>query len=164
MTIILKNKGTLHFKDFKFKCCIGKKGLTKNKIEGDKKTPKGIFTLGNLYYRKNKNIKPITKLKCIKITREMGWCNDVKNKKYYNKLIKNNKKIKHEKLYRNDYKYNYFIPINYNTNKSILGKGSAIFIHLTKNFKPTAGCIAIQKKDFLILIKLINKKTKIKIS
>ena len=163
MTIILKNKETLHFKGFKLKCCIGKSGLTKNKIEGDKKTPKGIFTLGNLYYRKNKNTKPITKLKCIEITREMGWCNDVKNKKYYNKLIKNNKKIKHEKLYRNDYKYNYFIPINYNTNKSILGKGSAIFIHLTKNFKPTAGCIAIQKKDFLILIKLINKKTKIKI-
>tara|TARA_B100001029_G_scaffold10016_1_gene6904 strand:+ start:40 stop:534 length:495 start_codon:yes stop_codon:yes gene_type:complete len=164
MTIILKNKGTLHFKDFKFKCCIGKKGLTKKKLEGDKKTPKGIFTLGNLYYRKNKNTKPITKLKCIKITREMGWCNDTKNKKYYNKLIKVNKKIKHEKLYRNDYKYNYFIPINFNTKKSILGKGSAIFIHLTKNFKPTAGCIAIQKKDFLILIKLINKKTKIKIS
>ena len=42
-------------------------------------------------------------------------------------------------------------------------KGSAIFIHLTKNYKPTAGCIALKKKDFLILIKLINKKTKIKI-
>ena len=57
MTIILKNKETLHFKKFKFKCCIGKNGLAKNKIEGDKKTPKGTYTLGNLYYRKNKNIK-----------------------------------------------------------------------------------------------------------
>ena len=66
-------------------------------------------------------------------------------------------------MYRKDYKYDYFIPINYNTKKTILGKGSAIFLHLTKNYVPTAGCIAIQKKDFLILIKLINKKTKIKI-
>ena len=164
MTIVLKNKETLHFKEFKFKCCIGKNGLTKNKIEGDKKTPKGIYTIGNLYYRKNRNLKPFTKLKCISITNKMAWCNDVRSKKYYNKLIKVNNKLKHEKLFRNDYKYNYILPINYNTKKTILGKGSAIFIHLTKNFKPTAGCIAIQKKDLLILLKLINKKTKIKIT
>ena len=49
-------------------------------------------------------------------------------------------------------------------NKTKLGKGSAIFIHLTNNYKPTAGCIAISKKDFLILLKIISKKTKIKIN
>ena len=48
--------------------------------------------------------------------------------------------------------------------KTIIGKGSAIFIHLTKNYKPTAGCIALKKKDLLILLKLIDKKTKIKIT
>ena len=48
--------------------------------------------------------------------------------------------------------------------KTKKNKGSAIFIHLTKNYNPTAGCIAISKKDFLILIKLINKNTKISIS
>ena len=45
-----------------------------------------------------------------------------------------------------------------------IGKGSAIFIHLTKNYLPTAGCIGIKKKDMLILLKLIKKKTKIKIN
>ena len=92
----------------------------------------------------------------------MAWCNDIKSRKY-NKLIKINSKIRHEKMYRKDYKYNYVIPINYNTKKVKLGKGSAIFIHLTKNYFPTAGCIGIKKKDMLILLKLINKKTKIKI-
>ncbi len=87
MTIIIKNKETLIFEDFRFKCCIGKNGTTNNKIEGDKKTPKGLFSLGNVYYRKDKNIKPITKLNSISINRQMGWCNDVRNKKY-NKLIK----------------------------------------------------------------------------
>ena len=48
----------------------------------------------------------------------MGWCDDIKNKKYYNKLIKVNKKIKHEKLFRKDYKYDFIIPINYNTKKT----------------------------------------------
>ena len=74
------------------------------------------------------------------------------------------KNIKHEKLYRNDYKYDYFILIKYNYKKTIKNKGSAIFIHLTKNYKPTAGCIAISKKDFLILAKLVNKNTKILIN
>ena len=93
----------------------------------------------------------------------MGRCDDIRDKKNYNKLIKIKKKINHEKLYRRDKKYDYLIPINYNSKKRILGKGSAIFIHLTENYKTTLGCIALKKNDFLILLKLINKKTKIKI-
>ena len=162
MTIIVKNKETLTFDDFSFKCCIGKNGTTNKKIEGDKKTPKGVFSLGNVYYRKDRNNKPITKLNCISIKKNMGWCNDVRNKKY-NKLIKINKKIKHEKMFRKDYKYDYVIPIQYNTKNIVVGKGSAIFIHITKNYKKTAGCIALRKKDLLILLKLISGKTKIKI-
>jgi len=162
MTIIIKNKETLIFDNFSFRCCIGKNGVTNNKIEGDKKTPKGLFSLGNVYYRKDRNLKPITKLSCISINKKMGWCNDIKNKKY-NKLIKINKKIRHEKIYRNDFKYDYVIPVKYNTKNIQIGKGSAIFLHLTKNYKPTAGCIAMNKKDLLILLKIINKKTKIKI-
>ena len=164
MTIILKNKVTLKFDDFYFKCSIGKKGLTKKKIEGDKKTPIGTFSLGNLYYRADRNLKPLTKLKCIKIKKRMGWCDDIKSKKRYNKMISISNKIRHEKLYRRDYKYDLMIPINYNTQKTKLGKGSAIFLHLTKNYKPTAGCITLKKKDFLIILRLINKKTKIRLA
>ena len=162
MTIIVKNKQSLFFDDFNFKCCIGKKGLTENKIEGDKKTPKGIYSLGNLYYRGDKVKKPKTLLKCVKIKKNMGWCNDINNK-LYNKEIKIKKKMKYERLFRNDYKYNYLIPIKYNWRNPKKNKGSAIFIHLTKNYKPTAGCIALLQKDFLILVKLIKKNTRIKI-
>ena len=93
----------------------------------------------------------------------MGWCNDINDHKNYNKLVNKKKIKKSEKLFRKDYKYNYIIPINHNYSKRILGKGSAIFIHLTKNYKPTSGCIALNEKDLKILLKLINKKTKIKI-
>ena len=93
----------------------------------------------------------------------MGWSDDDSNLKYYNKLIINKKKIKQEKLYRNDNKYDLFIPIKYNFFKPIKSKGSCIFIHLTNDYKPTAGCIALKKKDFLIMLKLINKNSKIKI-
>ena len=164
MTIVLKNKASLQFDDFVFHCAIGKKGLAKNKFEGDKKTPIGTYSLGNLYYRKDRNPKPLTKLKCIPIKKDMGWCDDIKSKKNYNKLIKVNKKIKHEKLFRKDYRYDFMIPINYNSKRTKLGKGSAIFLHLTENFSSTLGCIAIKKKDFLILLKLINKNTKIRLA
>ena len=163
MKITLKNKYTLKIDDFKFKCCIGKNGLKKNKIEGDKCTPKGTFKLGTLYYRKDRVKKPITNLKIKNIKRNMGWCNDSKNK-LYNQEIKVNKNIKHEKLFRKDYKYNYLLVIEYNTKKIKPNKGSAIFIHLTKNFKTTIGCIALLQKDFLIMVKLINKKSTIKIN
>jgi len=163
MKITLKNKYTLKIDDFKFKCCIGKNGSKKNKIEGDKCTPKGTFKLGTLYYRKDRVKKPITNLNIKNIKKIMGWCNDSKNR-LYNQEIKVNKKTKHEKLFRKDYKYDYLLVIEYNTKKIKPNKGSAIFIHLTKNFKPTAGCIALLQKDFLIMTKLINKKSTIKIN
>ena len=163
MTILVKNKHTLQIDEFKFKCCIGKNGSTKSKKEGDKKTPKGTFEIQNLYFRKDKIKKPLTLLKCISINKSMGWCNDIRFPRKYNKLFKIEKKIKHEKLNRKDYKYNLFIPIKYNFKKPITGLGSCIFIHLTKDYKPTAGCIALKEKDFLIMLKLIKKNSKIKI-
>jgi L,D-peptidoglycan transpeptidase YkuD (ErfK/YbiS/YcfS/YnhG family) len=137
-------------------------GLTSKKIEGDKKTPKGVYSLGSLFYRKDRNKKLQTNIKKIIINQKMGWCDDSAHKKY-NKLIKIKKNIKHEKMFRKDEKYDLLIPINYNTRTPKKNKGSAIFIHLTKNYKKTLGCIALKKKDFLILIKLIDKNSKIKI-
>ena len=95
MTIFVRNKHTLQIDEFKFKCCIGKKGSTKNKKEGDKKTPKGTFSIENLYFRDDRKEKPLTLLKCIKIRENMGWCDDIQFPKKYNKLIKIKKKIKH---------------------------------------------------------------------
>ncbi|WP_435088397.1 L,D-transpeptidase family protein [Candidatus Pelagibacter bacterium nBUS_29] len=163
MTIFIKNKQTLQIDEFKFRCCIGKKGSTRNKKEGDKKTPKGTFGIENLYFRKDRKQKPSTILKCIKIQKSMGWCDDTRFPKKYNKLFMIEEKIKHEKLKRKDYKYDLLIPIKYNFKKPIVGKGSCIFIHLTKDYKPTAGCIALKEKDFLIMIKILKKKSKIKI-
>ena len=163
MTIFVKNKHTLEIDEFKFRCCIGKKGSTKNKKEGDRKSPKGIFNIENLYYRRDRMNKPETSLKCVKIKNNMGWCYDVNFPTKYNKLIKINKKIRHEKLKRKDNKYDLLIPIKYNFRKPLPGLGSCIFIHLTKNYEPTAGCITLKKKDFLILTKIIKKNSKIKI-
>ena len=163
MTIFVKNKHTLQINEFKFKCSIGKKGSTSSKKEGDKKSPKGTFKIENLYFREDRIKKPVTLLKCIKIKKNMGWCDDIRFPEKYNKLIKIEKKISYEKLKRKDNKYDLLIPIEYNFKKPVAGRGSCIFIHLTKNYKPTAGCIALKKKDFLIMLMLLKKDSKIKI-
>ena len=91
----------------------------------------------------------------------MGWCDDIKSKKY-NREISFPFKYSAEKLYRRDGIYDIFINIKYNYAPTRRGKGSAIFLHLMNRQKsPTKGCVAIKKKDFLEILPLINKKTKI---
>ena len=162
MLIQIKKNGTLKFNKFSCKCALGKNGPKSQKKEGDYSTPKGIFSLGKVYFREDRLQKIKSPLKIRKIKKNMGWCNDPKDISY-NKEINLNSKKKGEKLFRKDHKYDVFITINHNSNPIIPGKGSAIFLHLTKNYAPTMGCIAIKKDDFFKLLNLINSKTKIKI-
>ena len=161
MIIHVPNKNTLIIDDFKFRCCVGKRGIKSNKKERDYSTPKGFFSLRKLYFRKDRIGIPNCKINKKIIKRDMAWCDDPKDKKYNEEIKTLNKKLK-ENLHRKDHKYDYVISISHNERK-IPGRGSAIFIHLTNNYTPTTGCIALKKKDFQILLKLIDKKTKIKI-
>ena len=162
MNIIIK-KHFLLYKGYKLKCSIGKSGVTQSKKEGDFTTPKGLFGLGLLYYRKDKVKLLKCKIKKRAIKKGMGWCNASKSKKY-NQEISFPFKYGAEKLYRKDKIYDIFINIKYNQLPIIKGKGSAIFLHLSnKKYKPTHGCVAIKKKDFLKILPLINNKTKISI-
>ena len=163
--IIQLKKNTIFIDQFKLKCSVGKGGIKIKNKEGDNITPKGIFNIGCLYYRSDRITNFKSKLKSKVIKNNMGWCNDPSSKNY-NRLIKINKNTRYsyEKLYRKDCKYDFIIPISYNLKKPVKGKGSAIFFHLTKNYKPTAGCIALKKNHFLVMLNLINKRTKVKIS
>lgn len=162
MNIIIK-KNLLTYKDYKLKCCIGKSGISKSKNEGDLATPRGTYSLGPLYYRKDRINHFKTKLKKKIIRKNMGWCDDVKSKKY-NKEVRFPFKYHAEKLFRKDKIYDIFINIKYNFKPTIKNRGSAIFLHLAnKKYKPTKGCVAIKKKDFLKILPLIEKKTKISI-
>ena len=147
--------------DYRIKCSIGKRGIKKKRTEGDKSTPKGIFKIKYLLYRKDRLSGIRTKLKKYSIKKNMGWCDDVNSKKY-NKLIILPSNLKHEKLYIKDHIYDLVIVINYNMNPIVKNKGSAIFLHIAKkNYSPTKGCVAISKKNMIILLKNLGKKNKI---
>ena len=163
MNIKIKNH-LLLYKDYKLKCSIGKSGITNKKKEGDFATPKGNFKIGILYYRKDrvKNFKCKIKKKVIK--KNMGWCDDVRSNQYNREIIFPFK-YKAEKLYKKSKIYDLFINIKYNYRPTIKGRGSAIFLHLADtNYRPTKGCIAISKKNFMKILPLIKKETKILIS
>ena len=161
MIIYIKNKDTLVIDDFNLKCCVGKNGLNNNKKEGDGTTPKGLFNLNKLYFRKDRIGEIDCKIPKKIITKRIAWCDNPNHKKY-NEEIKTHNKSHKENLHRKDHKYDFIISISHNERK-IPGKGSAVFIHLTDDYKPTEGCVALKKRDFEIFLKLIDKKTKIKI-
>jgi len=126
---------------------IGRTGfaLPGEKIEGDGKSPTGVFALGQLYtYEATVN----TSLPFIQTNSEDKWIDDP-NHENYNAHIRGNttaKSFEHLKLSSIDYKY--CMVIEYNTHPVVKGKGSAIFFHLaTPNYDPTAGCVAIQESD-----------------
>jgi L,D-peptidoglycan transpeptidase YkuD (ErfK/YbiS/YcfS/YnhG family) len=162
--IIVKKSGYLKYKNFKYRCALGKAGINKKIKEGDGITPKGVFKITKIYYRADK-IKIIkTNIKKIKITKNMGWCDDPVSR-FYNQQIKLPSKFSYEKLYRSDNLYDLIAVINYNTNPVIKNKGSAIFMHISKNsYKKTEGCIALKKKDLINILTKIKKNTKIKIN
>ena len=162
--IIINKSGYLKYKDFKFKCALGKAGIGNKKFEGDNITPKGTFAITKIYYRADRVKKIFSKYKLLKITKKMGWCDDPKSKKY-NQLIKIPTKYNHEILYRRDNIYDLILVLNYNMKPVIKNEGSAIFIHVAKkNYKKTSGCIALKKADLIYLVKKIEKKTKVNIN
>ena len=92
MLIKIKKNVVLIFKKFRFRCVLGKLGIKKNKKEGDKTTPQGIFSLGKLYYRADRIKKIDTYLKCEVIKKYMGWCNNPNDRKYNKEFDLNSKK------------------------------------------------------------------------
>lgn len=160
--IYVNNNKTLQYNKKNYKCSVGLNGFSKNKIEGDKKTPVGTYGFGNLFVRTDRIKNLNTKFKIIDIKKGMAWSDDPK-KLNYNKII-NTKLFHKESFYREDNIYDIILVINYNINPIIPFKGSAIFMHLASdNYKPTAGCIAIKLNDFIEILDGLNPKDKITI-
>ncbi len=160
MKLFVKNN-YLYFDTETFRCAIGLKGVTANKLEGDKCTPIGEFSFDKIYYRSDKLGLMNFSIPSASILEDDGWCDDPKSN-FYNQHIKFPFSGSAEKLYRKDDLYDLIFILNYNTNPIISGKGSAIFLHVCKDdFTPTEGCIALEKKALLKISKRIDYDSKI---
>lgn len=137
---------------------VGKNGFAPPlaKLEGDGKSPTGIFRLGKLYsYEKQLN----TLLENQQTTPDDKWIDDPNSKDYNTYIIGNTSAKTYENLLLNNDAYKYCMVIEYNTNPIIKGKGSAIFFHLGVK-KPyfTAGCVAIDEDNMKLIVNWLDPK------
>ena len=156
-----------------FSCQIGMGGLKNaaRKVEGDKTTPIGKWHLVSIYYRADRVLRPKLQkkniLKINRITKHCGWCDDIESN-YYNKYVKINNfqsiKIKHEKLWREDNAYDILVVMSHNLKPTIKNKGSAIFLHCSfYDKRGTAGCVSLEKKHLIFVLRNLKAETLIKI-
>lgn len=135
---------------------IGENGFAApgDKVEGDGKTPGGIFKLGHLFtYLDSVN----TRMPFTRTTPEDKWIDDTESPDY-NQYVRGETSAKsYENLKLKSDHYKYCLVIEYNTNPVVKGKGSAIFFHLRDSeSETTAGCVAVSESDMLQILKWLD--------
>ena len=136
---------------------VGSRGITGSKREGDKKTPRGIYSFGQAFGVAG---NPGTSRRWLQVNNNHYWVDDV-NSSYYNKLVDASQTgiqwSSAEHLISYPTAYRYAIALNYNT-ACTPGAGSAIFLHCSTG-GATAGCISVSQSDMIRILKMIQGDT-----
>ena len=132
---------------------VGSNGVDEKSVEGDRKTPYGLFSVGDMFYIDD---KPQTSLGSFRITSDTYWVDDP-DSAYYNQRVEGTADMdwtsaEHMISYYSSYKYGFVI--NYNMNPVVPGKGSAIFFHV--GAEPTAGCVAVSEYNMLSYLSVLD--------
>ena len=144
--------GRLHVGHRIFPCLLGKNGRTARKCEGDGKSPIGVWALRSGFYRADRLKRPCPVLVMGPMRITDAWCDDSQSR-LYNRQTAFPIDSSHERLWREDGAYDIVFPTSHNERPRIKGKGSAIFLHLTRNgFGHTAGCIAVSPANMLKIL------------
>jgi L,D-peptidoglycan transpeptidase YkuD (ErfK/YbiS/YcfS/YnhG family) len=142
------------------KASIGRNGFAKEneKMEGDGKTPIGLYALGKLY---SYDAAIDTKLPFQQVDSLDKWIDDSTSNDY-NKYVRGETKARSfENLKLNSVDYKYCMVIEYNTQPVVKGKGSAIFFHVAdEKYSPTSGCVAIEETDMLQYLNWLKPRKK----
>ena len=151
--------GTVELLGKIYPCALGKAGIVDDKREGDSATPRGEFKLREVWYRADRLPKPKTLLPIRELSPQDGWCDDIALPEY-NRHVMLPFQGSHESLWRDDHVYDLIVPISYNDETPVPGKGSAIFIHIAREgYTPTSGCIALKQEDLLELLVNCDSET-----
>jgi L,D-peptidoglycan transpeptidase YkuD (ErfK/YbiS/YcfS/YnhG family) len=145
--------GWLSWPGGRVRAALGQGGVSRQKREGDGRTPAGVFPLRRVLYRADRLPAPSTMLACAIIRPESGWSDDPDDPAY-NTLVTLPHPWRHEKLWRDDAVYDVIAPLGYNDDPIEPGLGSAIFLHVAwPDYRPTAGCVALSQRDLLAVLR-----------
>lgn len=148
----------------RIKCALGRAGVSAKKREGDGASPAGSFLMRRLLYRPDREGPPLTKLPARAIALEDGWCDDPADAAY-NRPVTLPYKARAERLWREDRLYDLVVPLGYNDDPALPGKGSAIFLHLARgDYAPTEGCIALKRADLLDVLEGASAQSRVVIA
>ena len=144
-----------------YNCALGWGGVNDYKEEGDGVTPYGEFPMREVYYRSDRVEKPFTDLPVKELTPEDAWCDDP-DCSSYNSFVKLPHEGSYENLWRDDGVYDVIVPLGYNDDPVVPGKGSAIFMHVTQP-KPyhTDGSVALKLEDLLKVLRDAGSHAKV---
>ncbi len=163
MLIEVTSDGWLHWNGNRVRAALGRGGVTDRKIEGDGATPRGIFPLRRVLYRADRLDAPATGLPCSVITPDLGWSDDPADPAY-NSLVTLPHPARHEILWREDGLYDVVVPLGYNDDPAVAGRGSAIFLHVARpGHGPTDGCVALALPDLLAVLSLCGGESRMMI-
>jgi L,D-peptidoglycan transpeptidase YkuD (ErfK/YbiS/YcfS/YnhG family) len=142
---------------------LGRSGIRANKREGDGATPRGTFHPVRLWWRADRGPAPRTFLPLRRIRDGDAWCEDPADRRY-NHSVWRIAGQPGDRLKRSDPLYDFFVEIDHNTRPRVSGRGSAVFIHISRpGHLPTAGCVALEVKRLRWLVWRMGSKTRIEI-
>lgn len=148
---------------WRFRCSVGGNGLTRRKREGDGSSPIGSFAIRGWRMRPGRALGPRPPDRWRIIGSQDGWCDDPASGAY-NREIRLPSRLGHEKMWRNDRKYDVVAILDYNIRPRVQGRGSAIFFHLcSEEYEITAGCVAVTAADMRRLLSRLGRSAKIRI-
>ncbi|HXW48877.1 MAG TPA: L,D-transpeptidase family protein [Xanthobacteraceae bacterium] len=144
-----------------FQVATGRSGIKASKREGDGATPSGRFHPVQLWWRADRLIRPRVLLPVRRIGPNDSWCEDPRDRRY-NRAFRRSANEPGDRLRRTDGLYDLIVEIDHNSRPRVAGLGSAVFIHVARpGFAPTAGCIALTRKELLQLLSRLSRKTRI---
>ncbi len=146
-----------------FDSVMGRKGfaLPGEKREGDGKTPSGVYALGDAFGYAE---KIDTGLHYRQSGSDDFWVDDIESPNY-NRWVHGDPRAKSfEKMHRDDRLYSAGVIVEYNSAPIVKGAGSAIFLHVWRSpNKATAGCVAMEEKNILALLRWLDASRKPKV-
>ena len=136
------------------RCAIGRGGAlpAAEKREGDGATPLGSWPLLGVLLRPDRIAPLPLSLPWRWLRPTDGWSDGVDDPEY-NRPVSHPHRFSAERLWREDPVYDVIVVLGHNSAPIVPNAGSAIFWHLNRpDWKPTEGCIAIERDAMLTLL------------
>jgi L,D-peptidoglycan transpeptidase YkuD (ErfK/YbiS/YcfS/YnhG family) len=161
LDLVVSAAGMASWGGRRMRCALGRAGVVADKREGDGGTPAGAWPMREALFRADRLGEIVTPLPARPLDPDDGWCDDPADPAY-NRPVRLPYPAHCEELWLADRVYDVIVPLGYNDNPVVPGRGSAIFLHVARpDFAPTAGCVALALGDLLLVLRAVRPGSRV---